>query len=70
MFKIFIFIRRYREELGCGKCGTGSGGNVWGCKNCKKGKGERKGPKITKEPEHELLAAPVRPTRKRSLQDF
>ena len=69
MFKIFVFIGRYGEDLDttAGQDpGTTSG-------VAKRGKAVKKGPKVKKEPEQwesELLAAPARSTRKRSLQDF
>jgi hypothetical protein len=70
MFKIFIFIGRYgelEEELE-----TMATPGV--AKKSKRGKVAKKDPKVKKEPEQrdksELLAAQVRPTRKRSRQDF
>ncbi len=69
MFKIFVFIGRYGEDLDttAGQDpGTTSG-------VAKRGKAVKKGPKVKKEPEQwesELLAAPARSTRKLVIDIF
>jgi hypothetical protein len=72
MFKIFIFIGRYGEELET--VGQDPEATPRVAKKAKRGKVVKKDPKVKKEPEQqdksELLAAPEIPTRKRSLQDF
>jgi hypothetical protein len=73
MFKIFIFIGRYGEELDA-TVGQDPEATSGVTKKAKRGKVVKKDPKVKEEPgqrdKSELLAAPARQTRKRSLQDF
>jgi hypothetical protein len=73
MFKIFIFIGRYGDELDSTE-GQDPGITSGVTKSAKKGKAVKRDPKVKKESkvkkEPGLLAVPPRPTKKRSLQDF